>query len=127
MPNHSEDLKSWPACCSHIFAELLSLLSHLDKVSGYYLLHKACHFLPCSIPYLRSCPALSSEVKTQSTPTAIVLQPAQSMIQPQPKGVVLIVAPWNYPFVLVFRPLVAALCAGGDCEIRTHPRTPSTA
>jgi aldehyde dehydrogenase (NAD+) len=40
----------------------------------------------------------------------------RSWIQYEPKGVVLIVGPWNYPFQLVIAPLVAAIAAG-NCVI----------
>ncbi len=32
--------------------------------------------------------------------------------QPEPYGVVLIIAPWNYPFQLVMMPLMGAIAAG---------------
>ncbi len=32
--------------------------------------------------------------------------------QPEPYGVVLIIAPWNYPFQLVMLPLLGAIAAG---------------
>ena len=41
---------------------------------------------------------------------------ASSVIQHEPFGVVLIMAPWNYPFQLVMSPLVGALSAG-NCAV----------
>jgi len=40
------------------------------------------------------------------------LRPASARVYPEPQGVVLILGPWNYPFQLLFSPLVAALAAG---------------
>jgi aldehyde dehydrogenase (NAD+) len=40
------------------------------------------------------------------------LRPARARVYPEPQGVVLILGPWNYPFQLLFSPLVAALAAG---------------
>ena len=33
-------------------------------------------------------------------------------LQPEPYGVVLVVAPWNYPFQLAMLPLLGAIAAG---------------
>lgn len=44
--------------------------------------------------------------------TPIFLQPARSFIYPVPKGVVLIISPWNYPFQLAISPLIGAIAAG---------------
>jgi acyl-CoA reductase-like NAD-dependent aldehyde dehydrogenase len=40
------------------------------------------------------------------------LRPASARVYPEPQGVVLILGPWNYPFQLLFSPLVAAVAAG---------------
>ncbi len=57
--------------------------------------------------------------------TPIFLQPAKSYIYPEPLGRVLIISPWNFPFLLSIVPLIGAI-AGGNCvvlkpsEISTH-------
>jgi coniferyl-aldehyde dehydrogenase len=43
---------------------------------------------------------------------------AVNRVIPQPKGVVGIVAPWNYPLYLVMGPLASALAAGNRCMVR---------
>lgn len=53
-------------------------------------------------------------VRPVSTP--LVFQPGTSFVKPTPKGVVLIIAPWNYPFQLSLVPLVSALAAG-NCVV----------
>jgi len=40
----------------------------------------------------------------------------KSVIRREPKGVVLIIAPWNFPIALALRPLVAVLAAG-NCAV----------
>ena len=40
------------------------------------------------------------------------LRPARARVYPEPQGVVLILGPWNFPFQLLFSPLVAAVAAG---------------
>ena len=42
----------------------------------------------------------------------------KAAIRPEPKGVVLIIAPWNYPIALALQPLVSALAAGNCCVIK---------
>ena len=48
--------------------------------------------------------------------TPLFLQPGKSTIIPQPKGVVLIISPWNYPFQLAMSPLIGAIAAG-NCVV----------
>jgi len=38
--------------------------------------------------------------------------PAKAWIQPEPLGVALVIAPWNYPIQLLLEPMAAALAAG---------------
>jgi aldehyde dehydrogenase (NAD+) len=45
-------------------------------------------------------------------------------IRCEPKGVVLIMAPWNYPFNLAMGPLVSALAAGNTAIIKPSEMTP---
>jgi len=44
--------------------------------------------------------------------------PAKSYIQPMPLGTVLIIGPWNYPFQLLFSPLIGAIAAGNTAIIK---------
>ena len=45
-----------------------------------------------------------------------MLQMLDSMfLHKEPLGVVLIIAPWNYPILLIFMPLIAAIAAGVYC------------
>lgn len=48
--------------------------------------------------------------------TPISLFPGSSYIYPDPYGVCLVMAPWNYPFNLAIAPLVGAI-AGGNCAV----------
>ncbi len=57
--------------------------------------------------------------------TPMMTQPGRSSIQPEPKGVALIIAPWNYPLSMVMCPLVGAVAAGNcvvmkPSEISSH-------
>lgn len=44
----------------------------------------------------------------------------------QPKGVVGIIVPWNFPVYLAFGPLIAALAAGNRAMLKMPPATPAT-
>ena len=50
--------------------------------------------------------------------TPMMAQPGRSRIVPEPKGVVLIIAPWNYPLSMVLAPLVGALAAGNAAIVK---------
>jgi aldehyde dehydrogenase (NAD+) len=50
----------------------------------------------------------------------------RSWVRPEPKGVVLILAPWNYPVYLLLAPLVAALAAGNAVLLKPSEKAPAT-
>lgn len=54
------------------------------------------------------------------------LWPSKNRVHFEPLGVVLIIGPWNYPFQLVFAPLIGALAAGNCALIKPSELTPST-
>jgi aldehyde dehydrogenase (NAD+) len=56
--------------------------------------------------------------------TPLLAQPGRSWIQAEPKGVVLIIAPWNYPVSMVLAPLVGALAAGNCAVLKPSEVTP---
>ncbi len=60
-------------------------------------------------------------------PTPLALQVASSTVRPEPLGVVLIIAPWNYPALLVLSPLVGAIAAGNCVVVKPSNETPRTA
>ena len=60
----------------------------------------------------------------RSTPMALL--GASSRIKYEPKGVVLIVSPWNFPVNLTFGPLVSAIAAGNCVMIKPSEMTPNT-
>lgn len=70
---------------------------------------------------------LKQWMKPQSLPTPLALIGTKSSIRYEPKGNVLIIAPWNYPFGLIIRPLVAAIAAGNVAILKPSELTPHTA
>jgi len=59
---------------------------------------------------------LKKWTKVKKVKTPIIHWPSKSYLYSEPYGVVLIIAPWNYPFQLSFSPLVGAIAAG-NCAI----------
>ena len=57
---------------------------------------------------------LAGWMKEKWVPTPFAQFPAKSMVIAEPYGVVLIIAPWNYPFLLCLQPLIDAI-SGGNC------------
>lgn len=47
-------------------------------------------------------------------------------IRPEPRGVCLVIAPWNYPLNLALSPLVSALAAGNSVIVKPSELTPAT-
>lgn len=62
----------------------------------------------------------------KTVPTPPIAAPGRSVIRQEPKGVVGIVSPWNYPVQLTLVPLVAALAAGCRALIKPSELTPRT-
>lgn len=52
---------------------------------------------------------------------------AKSFTSPEPYGVVLIMSPWNYPFMLAIEPLIGAIAAGNCAVIKPSAYAPATA
>jgi aldehyde dehydrogenase (NAD+) len=59
---------------------------------------------------------LKKWMKKEKVSTNLLNLPSSSYIMHEPKGVVLIIAPWNYPFQLLFNPLLGAIAAG-NCVV----------
>lgn len=53
--------------------------------------------------------------------------PSLDYIYPEPYGKVLVIAPWNYPFLLAMTPLVSAVSAGNSVVLKPSEHTPNTA
>jgi aldehyde dehydrogenase (NAD+) len=69
---------------------------------------------------------LKTWIQPQRIPTGIDQFPSSAWIQPDPLGVVLIIGPWNYPFQLVFAPLVGAIAAGNCAIVKPSEHAPHT-
>ena len=101
-----------------------SILSHQDDLRSamYKDFKKSSHevdlteIMPVISEIKDACHHLRSWMEPKTVPTPLSLFPSSSEIIYEPKGVVLIIGPWNYPFQLIGSPLVAAIAAG-NCAI----------
>ena len=64
--------------------------------------------------------------KPQKAPVSLQLFPGSAKIYPEPLGVVLIIAPWNYPFHLIISPLIGAIAAGNCAILKPSELAPHT-
>ncbi len=58
--------------------------------------------------------------------TNLLNLPSKSFILAEPLGVVLIISPWNYPFQLLFTPLIGAIAAGNCVVMKPSELAPAT-
>lgn len=66
-----------------------------------------------------------ARVKRVRTPWTLLA--ASSYIRPEPRGIALIIAPWNYPFQLLIMPLISAIAAGNCAVLKPSEHAPHTA
>ncbi|OEH94572.1 aldehyde dehydrogenase [Bacillus solimangrovi] len=68
---------------------------------------------------------LKKWVKPKKVKTALTHVGSKGYIMPEPYGVTLIIAPWNYPFQLALSPLVGAIAAGNTAVLKPSELTPT--
>ncbi|WP_423839670.1 coniferyl aldehyde dehydrogenase [Vibrio mytili] len=66
-------------------------------------------------------------MKPSKRPTEWLFKGNKLEVRYQPKGVVGIICPWNFPIYLSIGPLITALAAGNRCMIKMPPNCPATA
>ena len=69
---------------------------------------------------------LYSWMSPKTTDTPLTLLGTRSEVQYQPRGVTLIISPWNYPFQLAITPLISAIAAGNTVILKPSEYTPAT-
>ncbi len=65
-------------------------------------------------------------MRVRKVTTPLAHRPGKALLMPQPLGVVGIMGPWNYPYMLVMQPLIAALAAGNRAMLKPSEVTPKT-
>lgn len=69
--------------------------------------------------------SLKSWMKPTAISATITSVGSKAQVQYQPRGRVLIMAPWNYPLNLCFGPLVSAIAAGNTAVLKPSEMTPT--
>ena len=69
---------------------------------------------------------LNSWAKSRYIRPVLVNFPSSSRIYREPYGTVLLIAPWNYPFQLVFSPLIGAIAAGNTVVVKPSEHSANT-
>ena len=64
--------------------------------------------------------------KNRTVPTGLVNFHAKSFTVQEPYGCVLVMAPWNYPFMLSMEPMIGAIAAGNCCVVKPSAYSPAT-
>ena len=95
---HKSDIEAFMTEISLVLGEIRKLRTHLERYARPRI-------VPGSLPQFPSCGILKKE----------------------PFGVVLILAPWNYPFLLCLQPLAGALAAGNCAVVKPSAYAGSTA
>ncbi|RKH23099.1 aldehyde dehydrogenase family protein [Corallococcus praedator] len=88
---------------------------------------EATEILPVLLELAHVQKHLKAWMKPRRVGAPLLLAGTKSEVHPEPKGVVLILAPWNYPFHLLVSPLVAAVAAGNAVLCKPSEKTPGTA
>lgn len=68
---------------------------------------------------------LKSWIEPTRHSVPVTAQPGRAWTEPQPLGLVLLIAPWNYPVQLLLAPLVGALAAGNVAVLKPSELSPA--
>lgn len=69
---------------------------------------------------------LTRWMKPKRVAVPLAVQPATARVIAEPLGLVLIIAPWNYPLMLALSPLIGALAAGNAAVLKPSELAPAT-
>ncbi|QIK64019.1 aldehyde dehydrogenase family protein [Leucobacter viscericola] len=69
---------------------------------------------------------LSKWMRPRRVGVPLAALPASAKIVPEPLGVALIIAPWNYPLMLALSPMIGALAAGNAVVVKPSELAPAT-
>ena len=69
---------------------------------------------------------LKKWMKPQNRHVGVALAPASIKVHYQPKGVIGVIVPWNFPIMLALAPLATAIAAGNKVMLKLSEFTPKT-
>ncbi len=111
------------------------LLTHqqalMDALSADFGYRKEFDSLMADImPTVRQINYTTKHLKRWMKPShrhaGVLLSPSSIKVHYQPKGVVGIISPWNFPIMLAVSPLITALAAGNRVMLKVSEYTPNT-
>ena len=70
---------------------------------------------------------LKSWMRPRRIPVPIMQRPGRAQLIREPLGCVLVIGPWNYPFMLTLQPLISALAAGNSVVLKPSEHAPAAA
>lgn len=82
------------------------------------------HFLLQELRLVRK--KMKKWLKRKRVMSPIYFWPCRSWIDREPIGVVLVMAPWNYPFQLSLSPIIAAVAAGNSVVLKPSELAPAS-
>ncbi|MFC7764731.1 aldehyde dehydrogenase family protein [Leucobacter soli] len=100
-----------------------ALLADLGK-SGAEAQLTEIGFLEAEIDHTLS--RLGKWMRPRRLAAPLVVQPATARIVAEPLGVALVIAPWNYPLMLLLSPLIGALASGNAAVVKPSELAPAT-
>jgi aldehyde dehydrogenase (NAD+) len=86
----------------------------------------ATEVLPTITEIRHTIKSLKAWLKPKNVSPTLPLLGTTAKVYVEPKGVTLIIAPWNYPFQLAMNPLVSAIAAGNCAIVKPSELTPHT-
>jgi aldehyde dehydrogenase (NAD+) len=82
-------------------------------------------FMPVLDEMRHAIGSLKRWMKPQSVTPVLTSVGSKAQVQMQPRGRVLIIAPWNYPLNQCFCPLISAIAAGNTVILKPSEMTPT--
>lgn len=118
---HLNDIRSWIIDNEERIAQ--ALYEDLGKTDTEAYMTEIGMVLDC-LSYVDK--NLKKWTKKQKVKTSLSLFPAKSYTIAEPYGVVLVMSPWNYPFLLSMEPLINAIAAGNTVILKPSEYAIST-
>ncbi|KAL5479996.1 hypothetical protein EMCRGX_G023609 [Ephydatia muelleri] len=100
-----------------------ALKTDLDKCGMEIFMTECNH---CEVEVSDAIKQLGHWMAPESVSKGLVNMMNSVFVEPEPYGVVLVIAPWNYPFSLVVLPLIGAIAAGNACIIKPSELSAAT-
>lgn len=115
-----EKLRKWiqtnrPRIHAAAFEDFRKAAQEVDAIEIFHVLNEIRYALG----------NLDTWVQPRKVDAPVTLLGTRSYIQAEPRGVCLIISPWNYPFSLAVGPLVSALAAGNTAILKPSELTPN--